>query len=110
MLRQVYVQKVDNKLVKQAIGVQLGTDGWKRKNVNEAQKIQNFIAYKDKSVARRRRWSCCVQLLMSLNLAMLLQTAFCWMSRNSVHQYAWRCALILYIFAMQWVSRTLLCM
>ena len=37
------VQKVDNNLAKQAIGVQLGTNGWKRKNVNEAQKIQNFI-------------------------------------------------------------------
>lgn len=34
---------IDDKLAKQPIGVQIGTDGWKRKNVNEAQKIQNFI-------------------------------------------------------------------
>ena len=38
------IKQVDDKLVKQTIGVQVGTDGWKRKNVNEAQKIQNFIA------------------------------------------------------------------
>ena len=37
-------KQVDEKLAKQTIGVQIGTDGWKRKNVNEAQKIQNFIA------------------------------------------------------------------
>ena len=30
---------IDDKLAKQPIGVQIGTDGWKRKNVNEAQKI-----------------------------------------------------------------------
>lgn len=38
------VGSVDQVLKKQPIGVQLATDGWKRKNVNEGQKIQNFIA------------------------------------------------------------------
>ena len=38
------IKEVDNKLAKQPIGVQIGTDGWKRKNVNDTQKIQNFIA------------------------------------------------------------------
>ena len=38
------IKQVDEKLAKQPIGVQIGTDGWKRKNVNENQKIQNFIA------------------------------------------------------------------
>ncbi len=38
------VKQVDDRLAKQSIGVQMATDGWKRKNVNEAQKIQNFIA------------------------------------------------------------------
>ncbi|KAL3150367.1 hypothetical protein ABBQ32_000206 [Trebouxia sp. C0010 RCD-2024] len=38
------VKQVDDRLAKQSVGVQMATDGWKRKNVNEAQKIQNFIA------------------------------------------------------------------
>ena len=38
------VKQVDDRLAKQSIGVQMATDGWKRKNVNEAQKIQIFIA------------------------------------------------------------------
>jgi len=38
------ITDVDALLKKQPIGVQLATDGWKRKNVNEAQKVQNFIA------------------------------------------------------------------
>lgn len=47
MLESKYAEtvgKVDALLKKQTIGVQLATDGWKRKNVNEAQKVQNFIA------------------------------------------------------------------
>ena len=38
------VQQVDDRLPKQSIGVQMATDGWKRKNVTEAHKIHNFIA------------------------------------------------------------------
>lgn len=38
------IADVDALLKRQPIGVQLATDGWKRKNVNEAQKVQNFIA------------------------------------------------------------------
>jgi len=38
------ITDVDALLKKQPIGVQLATDGWKSKNVNEAQKVQNFIA------------------------------------------------------------------
>lgn len=38
------IKQFDDKLVKQTIGVQIGTDGQKRKSVNKAQKIQNFLA------------------------------------------------------------------
>ena len=38
------VEDLNTKLQRQQIGVQIGTDGWKRKNVNHAQKIQNFVA------------------------------------------------------------------
>lgn len=38
------VEELNEKLGQQQIGVQIGTDGWKRKNVNHAQKIQNFVA------------------------------------------------------------------
>ncbi|KAL0023253.1 hypothetical protein WJX77_000286 [Trebouxia sp. C0004] len=38
------IADVDALLERQPIGVQLATDGWKRKNVNEAQKVQNFMA------------------------------------------------------------------
>jgi len=38
------VQDVTKRLHEQGIGVQLGTDGWKRKNVNNGQKLLNFIA------------------------------------------------------------------
>jgi hypothetical protein len=38
------VQDVTKRLHEQSIGVQLGTDGWKRKNVNNGQKLLNFIA------------------------------------------------------------------
>ena len=42
-----YVEKqleVEERLKQQTIGVQLGTDGWKRKHVNDGQKLLNFIA------------------------------------------------------------------
>ena len=46
------VTELDTKLSKQAIGVQVGTDGWKCKNVNAAQKLQNFLVlYPDGSSA-----------------------------------------------------------
>ena len=38
------LEELNKKLRKQAIGVQMGTDGWKRKNVNEAQKLRDFLA------------------------------------------------------------------
>lgn len=37
-------QSLNQNLQQQSIGVQLGTDGWKRKHVNEGQKLLNFIA------------------------------------------------------------------
>ena len=37
-------QDLNQNLQRQSIGVQLGTDGWKRKHVNEGQKLLNFIA------------------------------------------------------------------
>lgn len=37
-------QDLNQNLQQQSIGVQLGTDGWKRKHVNEGQKLLNFIA------------------------------------------------------------------
>ncbi|KAL3146402.1 hypothetical protein ABBQ32_003084 [Trebouxia sp. C0010 RCD-2024] len=98
------VKQVDDRLAKQSIGVQMGTDGWKRKNVSEAQKIQNFIANfpdggtqfltahntepklptKTSTVGRRRRWSFCAQLLMSLSLAMPSWTAFWLLNQDNV--------------------------
>ncbi|DBA92461.1 TPA: hypothetical protein ACH3X1_002694 [Trebouxia sp. C0004] len=35
-------QDLNQNLQQQSIGVQLGTDGWKRKHVNEGQKLLNF--------------------------------------------------------------------